>query len=105
MILFIKLHVAERDIKYDNSFRPNLMLLSLLLMLYLSFATSEGMLPLWMFTLGQHILGSSAPIPYLNILITLSLLIIPLFVGMLIAHFLPRVSYLKLLFGLHFLYP
>ncbi len=53
-----------------------------------------GMLPLWMFLLGKEFLveypESAIEIPYKNILISLSCLIVPLFIGVLIRRCLPK---------------
>ncbi|KAK3086789.1 hypothetical protein FSP39_023470 [Pinctada imbricata] len=53
-----------------------------------------GMLPLWVYTLGQQFIDESANvhIPYINIFTTLLILVIPIFVGIFIKYKLPKVK-------------
>lgn len=61
----------------------------------ISTIASLGMLPLWLFTLGDTIdkgAMEQLTIPYLRILQILALIIVPLFVGILVRYQLPRVK-------------
>ena len=49
--------------------------------------------PLWMYTIGQYIIGESTiQLPFANMAQTLALVIVPLSLGMLVKRFLPRVA-------------
>ncbi|KAI0215482.1 P3 protein [Lamellibrachia satsuma] len=67
-------------------------------MTLISVFASLGMIPLWLYTLGRHLLDSdnedesSISIPFTNIIITLFSLLIPVVVGLLIQRHRPRVA-------------
>lgn len=51
-----------------------------------------GMMPLWLYTLGQQFIDGTVQVPFLNIFTTLLILIVPLFVGVFLQHKLPKVT-------------
>jgi sodium/bile acid cotransporter 3/5 len=64
-------------------------------MTFLSTLCAIGTMPFWMFFLGQYFLSESAGeivIPYKNIMISLTVLILPLLIGVAIRQFLPKAA-------------
>lgn len=59
----------------------------------ISTVAALGMLPFWLYTLGQEFIDETAnvSIPFVNILTTLIILIVPLFIGLFIKYKLPKV--------------
>ncbi|XP_076112383.1 ileal sodium/bile acid cotransporter-like [Mytilus galloprovincialis] len=58
----------------------------------LSTIMALGMMPLWLYTLGQQFIDGTVQVPFLNIFTTLLILIVPLFVGVFLQHKLPKVT-------------
>lgn len=64
-----------------------------LTMTFISTVSALGMIPLWLFTLGTTLFeNTKTVVPYSNILLTLSCMLIPLGIGLLFQRFLPRVA-------------
>ncbi|XP_067943391.1 sodium-dependent organic anion transporter-like [Watersipora subatra] len=62
-------------------------------MTFISTCAALGFLPVWMYTLGQYILKDSGiSLPFIGIVQTLALLVVPLTIGVLINRFLPKVA-------------
>ncbi|CAC5396307.1 SLC10A3_5 [Mytilus coruscus] len=58
----------------------------------LSTIMALGMMPMWLYTLGQQFIDSTIQVPFLNIFTTLLILIVPLFVGVFLHQKLPKVT-------------
>ena len=50
------------------------------------------MMPLWLLTLGQSILGTTVTIPFLNVFIIITVFVVPIFIGIGIAKWKPSVK-------------
>ncbi|XP_067943383.1 sodium-dependent organic anion transporter-like [Watersipora subatra] len=62
-------------------------------MTFISTCAALAFLPTWMYTIGRYILkDSDVKLPFVNIVQTLALLIVPLAIGALIKRFLPKVT-------------
>ncbi|XP_067943392.1 ileal sodium/bile acid cotransporter-like [Watersipora subatra] len=62
-------------------------------MTFLSNIAALAVMPLWMYTLGEYILGGTGiSLPFTNILQSLALLVVPLSIGILLNLFLPKVA-------------
>lgn len=65
------------------------------LSLFVTFASTVaalGMMPLWLFTIGKTLVSETIQIPYMNIMISLVSLIVPVLIGVMIHRFLPKVA-------------
>ncbi|KAI1297204.1 P3 protein [Halotydeus destructor] len=62
-------------------------------MTFISTLASLGMMPLWMFTLGKHLLEQgNVQVPYTNLMMSLIFLTIPLIVGLLLQKYKPTLA-------------
>ncbi|XP_067942453.1 ileal sodium/bile acid cotransporter-like [Watersipora subatra] len=62
-------------------------------MTFVSTIASIGFVPLWMYTLGQHIIeDESITLPFSSMFASLALIIVPLIIGVLINYFLPKIA-------------
>ncbi|XP_052063227.1 ileal sodium/bile acid cotransporter-like isoform X3 [Mytilus californianus] len=58
----------------------------------LSSIMALGMMPMWLYTLGQQFIDGTLQVPFLDIFTTLLILIVPLFVGVFLQKKLPKIT-------------